>query len=72
MLLSMIRLIPDNADATVDKFIVVSELILRTSMIYGIFCKQNRDTPIEPLKFCRGGGGCDDDSTSISDYGKRA
>jgi len=34
----------------------------------------NGDTPIEPLKCCRGGGGGggDDDSTSISDYGKGA
>ena len=28
MLMPMIRLIPDNADATVDKFTVVSEFIL--------------------------------------------
>jgi len=39
------------------------------------FVNINRDTPIEPLKFCRGGGGGgggDDDSKSISDYVKRA
>ena len=42
-------------------------------MAYFVYIN-NGDTPIEPLKFCRGGGGGggDDDSTSISDYGKRA